>query len=67
MQPQPAYFSPHVDAAGARFRGCMTCAHWQGERYGGHVLCEHRGGVLVIGRPELGCAFWEREPGADDE
>ncbi len=23
--------------------------------------------VHVIGVPTMGCAFWEREPGADDE
>ena len=65
--PAAQHFQPYRTETGARERGCYTCAHWQGQRYGGHVVCEHRGGVQVIGRPELGCAYWEREPGADDD
>jgi len=64
---QPQYFRPHIDAEGARARGCLTCSHFLGRFLAGHLVCEHREGVQVIGRPELGCAYWEREPGADDE
>jgi hypothetical protein len=62
-----AYFSPHDLADGARARGCWTCSHFNGRFFGGHVVSAHRGGVQVIGRPELGCCSWQREPGADDE
>jgi len=30
-------------------------------------LCEHNGGRHVIGVPAMGCAFWQREPGSDDD
>ena len=63
---QPGYFSPHDLAAGARARGCYTCTHFLGRLLAGHLVCEHRGGVQVIGVPVMGCAFWQREPGADD-
>jgi hypothetical protein len=62
-----AHFFPYVDAIGARQRGCLTCAHFQGEFHCGHVVCEQKTKHQVIGRPELGCAYWQREPGADDE
>jgi len=31
-------------------------------------MCESgSGGILLIGTRKNSCAFWEREPGADDE
>ena len=64
---QPVYFTPHALATGARSRGCLTCAHLRGNFYGAHLVCEQRAKPQVIGRPDLGCAYWMREPGADDE
>jgi len=32
-----------------------------------HVVCELRDGLDIVGRPRNACAFWEREPGTDDE
>ena len=61
------YFRPLPLYTGARQRGCFTCAHFHGRYYSGHLICEHRGGVQIIGTPRNGCAYWERGPGADDE
>jgi hypothetical protein len=61
------YFQPMPQYEGARARGCFTCTHFQGRYSSGHVVCEHRGGTHVIGQPKIGCAYWEREPGSDDE
>jgi len=62
-----AYFTPYRTDCPARARGCLTCAHFHGQFYGGHLLCERDIGRHVVGVPSMGCAFWEREPGADDE
>ena len=63
----PAYFTPYRPSSSARARGCLTCAHFLGRFYAEHLLCERNDGRQVIGRPAMGCAFWEREPGSDDE
>lgn len=63
----PTSFCPHVKAEAARAMGCRSCTHNKGVLMGAHVVCQHRAGTYVVGRPELGCAYWEREPGADDE
>ena len=63
----PGYFVPLPAYEGARARGCLTCSHWHGDTFSGHVVCRSRAAVQVIGRPELGCAYWQREPGSDDE
>jgi hypothetical protein len=62
-----AYFSPHSDASPARSRGCLTCTHFHGQFYGGHLLWELDRARYVVGVPAMGCAFRQREPGADDE
>lgn len=62
-----ASFQPYRGYTGARARGCFTCQHFRGQYFCDHLVCEHRGGTHVIGRPLMGCAYWEREPGADDE
>ena len=64
MQTPPhTHFSPWVDP-----RPCWFCAHF------GRML--HDGTAALCARPDLsrvqasptnGCAFWEREPGSDDE
>jgi hypothetical protein len=60
------YFTPHQPMTPARSLGCFTCAYFQGRFMASHVLCE-RQGIQVIGTPKNGCAYWQREPGADDE
>lgn len=60
-------FTPHRADNPARARGCFTCTHFHGQFYGEHVLCERNGARKVMGAPAMGCAFWEREPGSDDE
>ena len=62
----PSYFSPHALAVGARSRGCLTCENFHGEFYAKHLVCNQRDKPQVIGRPDLGCAFWVRATGADD-
>jgi hypothetical protein len=63
----PDTFTPHRTESPARSRGCLTCTHFHGQFYSGHVRCERDGGRRVVAVPREGCAFWEREPGADDE
>ena len=63
----PAYFSPHVAHGHARSLGCYSCRYFEGRLLADHVVCEREGRILVMGAPRMGCAFWEREPGADDE
>jgi len=65
--PHPASFIPHRTESRARSRGCLTCTHFQGQFYSEHVLCERDSGCHVVGVPAMGCAFWEREPGADED
>jgi hypothetical protein len=49
-------------------RPCWECAHFDGMTAGATaVLCGMPGGARVQATPERGCAFWEREAGADDE
>jgi len=66
-QNSEGYFSPHRLVDGARSRGCLTCRNFQGEFFAQHLLCQRDGGRHVVGVPQMGCAFWEREPGSDDE
>jgi len=61
------YFSPYRPTDPARARGCLTCSHFHGRFYGGHLLCERDSGRYVVGVPAMGCVFWQREPGSDDE
>jgi hypothetical protein len=68
MQPQQwAYFRPYQDATPPRARGCLTCHNFQGEFYDGHLLRQRDGERQVIGVPMMGCAFWMRATGSDDE
>jgi len=61
------HFAPYRADCPARARGCLTCTNFQGRFYAEHLLCERGGGRYVVGVPAMGCAFWEREPGADDD
>jgi hypothetical protein len=65
---QQAYFSPHAALRGdeARARGCLTCRYNEGARSASHVVCERFEKPRVVGDAKIGCAYWEREPGADD-
>lgn len=50
--------------------GCWTCTHWRGEFIcgGAHIVCHYwPDRESVIQGMDQGCAFWEREPGGDDE
>jgi len=54
-----AYFTPFRSESPARARGCLTCTHWHGQFFSGHVLCEREPRWLrVVGLPAMGCAFW---------
>ncbi len=66
MQATIGQFRPYATGSPARARGCYTCTHFHGIFYAEHLLCERNGGTLVIGAPRMGCAFWERERGADE-
>jgi hypothetical protein len=60
---------PTVTAAppsGDKPGGCYTC-RWFGERVDVAVWCAKPGGAHHRSQTHLGCAFWEREPGADDD
>jgi hypothetical protein len=45
----------------------LTFTLFQGQLYAAHLLCERDSGRNVVGVPAQRCAFWELEPGADDE
>jgi len=52
-------------------RPCWTCRYHGGSDPSGGIRCTERpprkSGYWLIVKPADGCAFWEREPGADDE
>ncbi len=55
------HFSPHTNSP----RACWHCTHFLALVYKGTAAKCSRGGITAM--PEHGCAFWEREVGADDE
>ncbi len=56
------YFSPHT----ATPRACWHCTHFQALVYQDTAAkCALPPGIRAM--PAHGCAFWEREAGADDE
>jgi len=55
----------HINAFVDHRGGCYTC-RWFGENMGGVVWCGYPGGGHLRSKPNVGCASWEREPGADD-
>ena len=56
------YFSPHTTSAQA----CWHCTHFLALVYQDTAAkCALPPGIRAM--PERGCAFWEREVGADDE
>lgn len=56
------HFTPWL----ADSRPCWHCAHWGGVTGGAHGLCDRPSASRVTAMPERGCAFFSREPGADD-
>lgn len=66
MTATASYFSPHVRGNPARELGCLTCEFNRGQRFGNHVVCERFEKARVVGDARIGCAYWERAPGADD-
>jgi hypothetical protein len=63
----PHYFTLFRPPDPARARRRWTCANFQGRFYADHLPCERDGHRHVVGVPRDGCAFWQRELGADDE
>lgn len=58
------HFSPHTHGD----RACWHCQHFGAMVYSGTAAwCARPGAVPVTAAPARGCAFWSREPGADDE
>ena len=55
-----------LSPATVRDGGCYTCRYF-GERLDPAVWCAKPAGEHVRSQAERGCAFWEREPGADDD
>jgi hypothetical protein len=62
----PLQYRPGQTAAPAP-GGCRTCARFHGEvlSRGVHVVCRLHGHRQVQASPAAGCAYWQREPGAD--
>jgi hypothetical protein len=50
----------------APFGPDRPCRHYARMVYQVHARCARPGGVSVQAIPERGCAYWVREPGADD-
>jgi hypothetical protein len=46
--------------------GCYVCRYHGGELPNGHIRCAAPDG-RTMGYPARGCAYWQREPGGDDE
>lgn len=65
-QPPPrephAHFSPWREP-----RPCWFCSHFRRLVYGGSAAVCQRGTISIHANPAYGCAFFEREPGVDDE
>ena len=57
-----SHFSPWREP-----RPCWFCSSFAGLAYGGSAAMCRRGALSVQANPGYGCAFFEREPGVDDE
>jgi hypothetical protein len=64
METAPAFCRVNVFAEHPG--GCFTCRYF-GERVDVAVWCARPGSEHVRSQAERGCAFWEREPGADED
>jgi hypothetical protein len=58
--------APWFSEAADRPAGCYVCRYF-GERRDPAVWCAKPGGEHVRSQAKRGSAFWEREPGANDE
>ena len=73
----PSNTAPHFEAHPTPYthfypwvepRPCRFCHHFDRIVYDGTAaLCARQGEPRVQASPGNGCAFWEHEPGADDE
>ena len=57
-----AHFSPWREPS-----PCWFCSHFQRLVYGGSAAVCQQGTISIHANPGYGCAFFEREPGVDDE
>lgn len=48
-------------------RHCRYCAHWLRWDPSDAAVCGLDKQVQIVAQPERGCAYWQREPGADDD
>jgi len=51
-------------------RSCRYCTHldgWEDAGSARFALCRQSGSLILRAQPERGCAFWQREPGSDDD
>ena len=62
----PAVPVRYTSDARPRSTGCYVCRFHGGELDNGHIVCAGPDG-RTIGYAARGCAYWQREPGADDE
>jgi hypothetical protein len=62
LSSMPEHFQPH-----AHPRLCRYCHHLVEEEQDSSVICGHGGARMRHAHAQSGCAFWEREPGADDD
>jgi hypothetical protein len=46
---------------------CWYCRWWAGTSGSSHSLCDRPGGNCKQAAPRMGCAFFEREAGCDDD
>lgn len=58
----------HSTPGGATDRPCWHCTSFVALVYAGTAArCLSEGRISIKAAPSTGCAFWEREVGADDE
>ena len=70
-----ARFAAAMRGGGGGHRSLIAGSAWlakswlgkRGERRGGAVWCGYPGAGHLRSQAHLGCPFWQREPGADDE
>jgi hypothetical protein len=55
----------YTSDARPRSTGCFIFRYHGGELGNGHIRCAAPDG-RTMGYPARGCAYWQREPGADD-
>lgn len=48
-------------------RPCRYCSHLVEIEPAGFAICRQGGSISRHASPDMGCAFWRREPGSDDD